>query len=69
MKEFEILIASPPDREKLVAEIWSDDNLLAEINQESDNLEIEIYASEKLVFSLDDLMEILERAKERLNTQ
>lgn len=69
MKEFEILITSPPDREKLVAEIWSGENLVAEINQESDNLEIEIYASEKLVFSLDDLLEILERAKERLNTQ
>ena len=69
MKEFEILITSPPDREKLVAEIWSDENLVAEINQESDNLEIEIYASEKLVFSLDDLIEIFERAKKRLNAQ
>jgi hypothetical protein len=48
---------------------FSNENLVAEINQENDNLEIEIYASEKLVFSLDDLIEIFERAKKRLNAQ
>jgi uncharacterized protein YuzE len=54
METFEILITSPPDREKVVAEIWLENNLIAEINQENEVCEIEIYQKERLVFPFDD---------------
>jgi hypothetical protein len=38
-----ISIASPPDRERLVAEIFFGDVQWAELNQESDILELEFY--------------------------
>lgn len=66
MKGFEILIASPPDREKLVAEIWYNEILVAEINQETEKLEIEFYLNEKIAFELDDFFETLERAKRKI---
>jgi hypothetical protein len=40
---FRILIASPPDREELVAEIFFDDVRWAEVNQEHSSLEVEFY--------------------------
>jgi len=66
MKAFEVLITSPSDREKIVAEIWFANNLIAEINQDGDDLEIDIYPSQKLTFKLDDLLEILKIAKKKL---
>jgi hypothetical protein len=41
--EYRICISSPPDREKLVAEIFFGDSQWAEINQEKDVPEIEFY--------------------------
>ena len=38
-----ICISSPPDREKLVAEIFFDNLQWAEINQERNSFEIEFY--------------------------
>lgn len=68
MIEFKIQITSPPDREKLVAEIWQGDQLLAEINQENENLELEIYSSSKGKWNLryDEFLETLKRAREEL---
>jgi hypothetical protein len=66
MKEFEILITSPPDRENLVAEIWHNEILVAEINQETDNLEIEFYLNEKIAFELDDFLITLKIAKRKI---
>ncbi len=63
MKEFEILITSPPDRENLVAEIWYNEILVAEINQETEKLEIEFYLNDKIIFELDEFLEALEKAK------
>ncbi len=40
---YRIYISSPPDRNKLVAEIFFDDIQWAEINQEHDILGIEFY--------------------------
>ena len=48
MKTLTIEIVSPPDKENLVAEIWQDDQMIAEINQEKKQLELEIYIN-KLV--------------------
>jgi hypothetical protein len=43
MSEFEIVISSPPDRLKLVAEIFFSGEQFAELNQESEEVAIEIY--------------------------
>lgn len=66
MKEFKVLITSPSDREKIVAEIWFGNNLIAEINQEGDELEIDIYPNQRLTFKLDDLLSNIEKAKKKL---
>ncbi|MFC3198192.1 hypothetical protein ACFOET_11275 [Parapedobacter deserti] len=41
MEKLTVEIASPPDRDDLVAELWLDGKMVAEINQESNELEIE----------------------------
>ncbi len=66
MNRFEIIIASPPDRERLVAEIWHNNILVAEINQEAESLEIELYKNEKLIFNLNEFLLALEDAKKAL---
>ncbi|MFZ4863255.1 hypothetical protein ACL9RF_13850 [Sphingobacterium sp. Mn56C] len=66
MSKFNIEISSVPDRENLVAEIWCNEILVAEINQETEKLEIEFYLTEKIVFELDDFFETLERAKRKI---
>ena len=68
MKNLTIEIASPPDRENLVAEIWLEDQMIAEINQENNNLELEIFIKEKgkLKLNYDDFLETLEKAKKKL---
>ena len=66
MSKFKIEISSVPDRENLVAEIWQDEILVAEINQETEKLEIEFYLNEKIAFKLDDFMKTLEIAKRKI---
>ena len=41
---YDITISSPPDRERLVAEILFDGVQWAEVNQEKETLEVEFYA-------------------------
>jgi hypothetical protein len=43
MSDFEIVIASPYDRENLVAEIWFKEDLICELNTENEKLEIVFY--------------------------
>jgi len=63
----ELLIASAPDREKLVAEIWDDNKMIAEINQETSELRIEIYSSEGAVqVNYETFLNALIRAKAKL---
>ena len=69
MKEAEVVLASPPDRKFLVAEIFFDSEQLAEINQESGELMLEIYPRRdgkpwKLTYT--NLSFALEEAKTRL---
>lgn len=66
MSKFKIEISSVPDRNKLVAEIWYKNSLIAEINQESDNLEIELYPPHKVIFDYQEFLKILETAKNKL---
>ncbi len=66
MEKFEILISSPPDRNKLVAEIWFENRHIAEINHENDYLEIEIYPSKMVKVCFEDFVKVLKIAKEKL---
>jgi hypothetical protein len=69
MKKFEIIISSPPDREFLVAEIWDGDKMVAEINQEKEHIEVEIYISKdknSISLDLDPLLDALIDAKKKL---
>ncbi|CAL2083227.1 hypothetical protein [Tenacibaculum sp. 190524A05c] len=64
-----IEIASVPDREYLVAEIWDDNILIAEVNQEKLDLTIEFYFNKdkiKLEYDYELFIETLIRAKELL---
>lgn len=66
MKIFKIEIASVPDRNNLVAELWFGENLIAEINNENIDFEIEFYFSETNSFKLDELLKAIEFAKNKL---
>lgn len=66
MEKFTIEITSVTDRNKPVAEIWFEERLIAEINQETDSLEIELYISEKSICCFKDFQEVLEDAKRQL---
>jgi len=60
-----IEITSPPDREKLVAELWWGDEMWGEINQDSGSLMVELYpraSGEPWTFPLDTLLEVLRKA-------
>lgn len=68
-KEFRICITSPPDREKLVAEIFFGNEQWAELNQEEGTLKLEFYPRPNGKFwqlSFDEVMEALNEAKRRL---
>jgi hypothetical protein len=67
---YSIEIASVIDREDLVAEIWIDETMFAEINQlPNGKFGIEIYHKDQESWSLDlmDLQDILHQAKLKLN--
>jgi hypothetical protein len=68
INNYEILISSPYDREYLVAEIWYNNDLVAEINQEKGSFEIEFYFGDNktLSFSLNEFQEVIEKAKKHL---
>jgi len=62
-------IASPPDREKLVAEVFFDAEQWAEISQEQDDPVVEFYSrtdGKPWTFKYEDAMAALQIAKSRL---
>jgi hypothetical protein len=64
-----ITISSPPDREKLVAEIFFGDTQWAEINQERMSIEVEFYPrpdGKPWRIDYDDALKALDEAKHRL---
>lgn len=64
-----ISIASPPDREKVVAEIFFGHELWAEVNSEGDKVTLEIYpqrTGEPWTFSYDDAVAAIHEARRRL---
>ena len=69
MEDFRITIASLPDRENLVAEISYKNKQVAEINQETNNLIIQIYSYKDngyWEFSLEEFQKVIEEAKQKL---
>jgi hypothetical protein len=67
---FDITIASLPDKEDLVAEIYYMNYQWVEISQETGELIIQFYApppeKECWEFCLNDALEVLEKAKQKL---
>jgi hypothetical protein len=69
MKKFEIIIASLPHRERLVAEIYYDNMNWVQISQEEGELVLHFYPhplQKCWEFSYDKALEILEDAKKKL---
>jgi len=67
--KYRICISSPPDREKLVAEVFFAETQWAEINQERDALEVEFYPrpdGEPWRIAYQDALNALDAAKRRL---
>lgn len=65
----QICISSPPDRERLVAEIFFGETQWAEVNQEGEVLEVEFYPrpdGEPWRIDLQDALNALDEAKRRL---
>lgn len=68
-KKFKINIASPFDRENLVAEIWYNTNLVCELNTENKNLQIIFYNENGALFDYQSFIDIIKEAKEKLLNQ
>lgn len=69
INDFEMLICSPSDKEKLTCEILYKDEDLAEISQETNEFILTIYAplnNQAWSFSLNEFQEVLEAAKNHL---
>lgn len=62
----DILVASLPDREKVVAEIYLNDDQIVEINQVKDDLEIIFYCKKGQNLNLGEFLDAIESAKEKL---
>lgn len=64
-----IIIASPPDRTHLVAEIWNEVGHIAEVNRENGPYRVEIYptlSGEPHVVNLDEFTAAILKAKTTL---
>ena len=66
MSKFNIELSSAPDRENLVAEIWYEKKMIAEVNNESGKFVVEFYFDRTISFMLDEFVEVLENAKRRI---
>ena len=64
MSKFNIELSSVPDRENLVAEIWYENKMVAEVNKETEKFVIEFCLDEKISFMLDEFLEDLKMQKE-----
>jgi len=65
----EIVIATVPDRDEAVAEIWSENSLFAELRHENGSYIFEIYPRQDgnpWIFGYDELLQMLSTAKTKL---
>jgi hypothetical protein len=63
MEKYQIEITSVFDKEELVAEIWLEGNMVAEINQDRGFLEIQFYFEKTQVVNFKSFLEALQEAK------
>ena len=69
MTNITVDLASPADREKLVAQLMVGNEQLAELNQEGESLQLEFYArrdGQPWVVEYSDFINALLQAKEKL---
>jgi hypothetical protein len=69
MAKIALDLATPPDREKAVIQLMFGGEQIAEVNQESDALQVEIYArrdGHPWILDFDELTVALENARIRL---
>lgn len=69
MGNFDITVGSFPDKENLVADIFYENIQVAEITNENNNLQIQIYCykdKDYWEFSLDEFQKVIEKAKQKL---
>lgn len=66
MRKLAVEISSPPERDGLVAEVWSGEEMVAEINAEGNELEIEVYSNGRLKLSYQDFIDALMDARTKL---
>jgi hypothetical protein len=69
MKPLTITLASLPDRDQLVAELWYDNELWGELSQEMGELELSIYPKpDGQVWQLrtDEVIQALQEARDKL---
>jgi hypothetical protein len=69
MKRFRICVSSPPDRERLVAEVFFRDEQLADVNQEAGRWSVELYprlSGKPWTLPFDDTVIALRDAKTKL---
>jgi hypothetical protein len=66
---YRILIASPPDREKVVAEVWCGEEMLAEVANEDGPLTIEFYpkpGGKPWLLDYEEAVKAMQMAKDKL---
>jgi len=69
MGKISIFLASPPNRELLVAQLFDGDHQLGELNEDAGSMMLEIFphsSSKPWEFEVDELIEALQEAKRRL---
>jgi hypothetical protein len=68
MTIFSIELTSVPDRKNLVSEVWFGDELLAELNVESGDVRIQIFAPKDGYwdFDFEEFLSAVNKAKERV---
>lgn len=66
MSIFEIIIASVPDRENVVAEIWHEQKMLAEVSNENGIVEVELYPGDVTRMPLHAFLDVLTDAQKML---
>lgn len=65
----EVMIASPRDRERVVAELWQGDSQIAEVSRDGAELRVEFYSAVSgagVSFDFGELVDALRTAQESL---
>jgi hypothetical protein len=69
MKKMTVTIASVPDRDNLVAELWCENDLWGELSQEQGELKLDIYPApnaQNWHLNYEELIGIIQESKEKL---